>query len=70
MKTRTAVTSSNIEAVSHDPATNTLEIEFKNGSRYRYSDVPAHVADALIKSPSIGSHLAQHIRGKYAHEKV
>jgi hypothetical protein len=63
------VKSSNIEAIGHDPETQTLHVHFKGGGAYHYSDVPAPKYQALMDAPSKGSHFAQHIRGKHRAEK-
>jgi hypothetical protein len=64
------VTSSNIESIGHDPDTNMLAVQFKNGGLYHYHDVDADKHKALISAPSIGKHLYANIRGKHEHSKV
>lgn len=59
---RLPVTSSNIAEIGHDPATNTLEVQFKNGGVYHYFDVPAEKYEALRGADSIGQHLNAHIK--------
>jgi hypothetical protein len=44
---RIAVTSSNVVAVGYQESSSTLEVEFKNGSVYRYLDVPANPSAPL-----------------------
>lgn len=51
----TPVQSSNIAAVDHDPITLKLRVQFRNGSRYEYANVPVAKFDQMIKSDSIGS---------------
>ena len=69
--TRTPVNSSSLASVGHDPETNTLEIEFKNGGVYRYAGVSAEDHAALIGSSSIGAHFHQRIRnGGFVTTKV
>ena len=48
----------------------TLEIEFKATGVYRYFSVPRAVHDALLATPSPGKYFLQHIKGKFAWEKV
>jgi hypothetical protein len=60
---RQPVDSSNVRSVGHDPETNRLHVEFKNGSVYEYNGVPAHEHQALVNAPSVGSYLHQHIKG-------
>jgi len=54
--------SSNLQDRAYDPATQTLEVGFKNGSDYTYSSVPQSVADELDKAESIGSYFHSRIR--------
>lgn len=42
-----------------------LLVTFKNGGRYSYSDVPAHVAQELFDADSPGAYLAANIKGFY-----
>jgi hypothetical protein len=68
--TRTAVKSSNINAVGYDADTMTLEVEFTGGGVYRYADVPAETHAALVKAESVGRHFAAHIRNAFKAHKV
>ena len=69
-------TSSQIHAHGHDPATNTLAIQFKSktgpGSVYHYPNFDAKQYEDFIKSESLGKHFGQHIRGnpKHPHTKL
>lgn len=65
------VQSSQIEAIGHDPATNTLAIRFKsrakgngvvNGSTYHYSNVTKDDYMKLRTAESVGSHFHKHIK--------
>ena len=67
---RTQVASSNIASIGYDPDTNTLEIEFLNGSVYQYYDVPEHIYDEIMSASSHGSYLATNIKGVYSYSKV
>jgi len=58
------VNTSNIEAIGHDPASNTLAVRFKGGSVYHYDNVPAEKHAALMAAPSIGSHFHQQIKSR------
>jgi hypothetical protein len=70
----TAVTSSQIAAIGHDPATNTLRVQFKGkdgpGSQYDYPGVTADVHEAMKKAESIGKFFGAHIKGKYEFKKL
>lgn len=74
---RTQVNSSQIQSIGHDPATKTLEVEFKNhkepekqGSVYHYEDVTAEQFEALRGAESVGSHFYKSIKGKFKYRKI
>lgn len=67
--TMVAVESSNVSAVGYEDAGNLL-VDFKNGSSYRYKDVPRHVYEALATASSVGSMLAESVRGKFEFERI
>jgi hypothetical protein len=60
------VESSQIAAIGHDPATNTLAIQFAAksgaGSVYHYSNFTADDFVAFKAAESIGSHFGKHIK--------
>ncbi|MBI1287147.1 MAG: KTSC domain-containing protein [Flavobacteriales bacterium] len=64
------VSSSNIEAVGYDEATETLRVWFLNGSVYDYSGVNSLEFEGLRDAPSVGSYLHQNIKGQYPYVKV
>lgn len=70
------VTSSQITAIGHDPATDTLAIQFPSksgsGSLYHYQNFTAKDFAAFKSAPSIGSHFIKHIKPhttKHPYEK-
>ncbi|NMR36041.1 KTSC domain-containing protein [Chryseobacterium aquaticum] len=67
---RQSVISSNIASIGYDTSSQTLEIEFLNGSVYQYFDVPQHVYNGLMSADSHGQYLAQNIKGVYRYSKV
>ena len=67
---RTRVQSSSIAAVSYDDAAFTLEVEFVNGSVYRYFEVPAAVYLAFMGADSLGRYFNAQIRDRYRYDKV
>jgi hypothetical protein len=67
---RKPVASSTVVSLGFDPATSTLEVEFTSGFIYRYYDVPELVARRLMKAPSLGAHLNQHIRDHYRYDRI
>ena len=58
------VQSSNIDAVGHCAATNTLAVRFKSGDTYHYPDCEKSVHEALVGAKSVGSHFHSNIKGK------
>ncbi len=56
------VKSSAISAIGHDPATNTLRVEFSSGHAYDYSNVTAEDHAALMGAKSLGGHFHKHFR--------
>lgn len=70
------VKSSQIHAIGHDQATNTLAIQFKSktgpGSVYHYPNVTAEQYAEMAKAESIGKHFGAHIKGnpKHPHTKI
>lgn len=67
---RQSVSSSNVASVGYEEDTQTLEIEFHNGSVYQYYDVPKNVYEALMSATSVGSYLASNIKGQYRYSRV
>jgi hypothetical protein len=61
-----SVDSSQIEAIGHDPATNTLAIQFKGktgpGSVYHYANFTAELFAELKNAESIDSHFYKTVK--------
>lgn len=55
--------SSNLKAAGFENGT--LIIEFTNGTRYSYKNVPRHVYDELLAAPSHGKFFHLAIRNAY-----
>ncbi len=66
---RIPVSSSNIVSVGYDPASLTLEIEFKNGSVYEYTNVPQEEYEAFMNADSKGTYLHSNIK-KYPYSRL
>jgi hypothetical protein len=60
---REAVDSSTILSIGYDKATETLEVEFKNGGVYQYYNVPDPVYEQLMQSSSKGQHQRARLLG-------
>ncbi len=65
---RTYITSSTLKSVGY--AEGVLEVEFLDGSVYRYFDIPADQAQAFMASESKGHHFVTFIRGRYKFLRV
>lgn len=59
------VESSNIAAIGHDPDTNELHVEFKNGAKHSYADVPPERFQMLLNADSVGKHFNAHVKGRF-----
>ena len=68
---RTPVSSSNISSIGYDPGTQTLEVEFHNGSVYQYRGVPQGIYQGLMGAPSHGQYLDAYIKkGGYPFTRI
>jgi hypothetical protein len=67
---RDPVASSNIASVGYDPDSETLEIEFINGSIYQYFNVTSGLYEQLMAAPSKGQFLHAYIRNAYPYSRV
>ncbi len=68
---RNSVVSSNIVSIGYDPTRMILEIEFKGGSVYEYSNVPLDEYERLMAVGSHGRYFAAHIKnGGYPCKKI
>jgi hypothetical protein len=67
---RDYVASSNIRSIGYDPATQTLEVEFTNGSIYQYFNVDQGLFDQMMASASKGQFLNAYIRNGYPYSRV
>jgi hypothetical protein len=67
---RDPVASSNVASIGYDPDSETLEIEFSNGSIYQYFNVPSGLNEQLMVAPSKGQFLNAYIRNAYPYSRV
>ncbi len=47
-----------------------LTVEFKNGGRYNYFDVPVTIFERMKAAPSKGQFLAQNVKGLYRYARA
>lgn len=64
-----SVDSSNVRAVGYDDSKQILHVEFLNGGRYIYFDVPFEDYNALVEAPSIGRFLNARIIPRFQCKK-
>ena len=64
------VFSSHVHAVGYDSKSQELHVEYKNGARFVYKDVPEDKAKQVTGSHSIGKALHNFIKGEHDHEKL
>ncbi len=62
---RIPVESSQIRSIGYDPATETLEVEFKGREVWQYYHFPEEMWREFEASPSKGKYFAQYIRGRF-----
>jgi hypothetical protein len=62
--------SSNIAGFEYSKERHVLTVEFKNGGRYNYYDVPEVVFEQMKAASSRGQFLAKNIKGKYRYARV
>ena len=64
------VKSSNLSEVGYDEEEETLVVQFKNGSKYTYDDVPVSEYHALMGAPSVGKYFNTNIaKGGYSYKR-
>jgi hypothetical protein len=70
MMDRKPVASAALAAVGYDPTTGDLEIEFRTGRIYRYSDVPSAMHEWLLRTRNKGVFVSHHLSGRYGEQAV
>jgi hypothetical protein len=66
----TAVDSNTLATVAYDCAQQILQLAFRSGAVYQYSDVPVAVYVALLDAPSKGIYFNQAIRGRFPYRLI
>jgi hypothetical protein len=67
---RESVASSTVASIGYDEKSETLEVEFLNGTIYQYYNVPAALFEQFRIAPSKGQFLNTMIRNAYPYSKV
>jgi hypothetical protein len=70
MIARDPVSSTNIVSIGYDEPTETLEVEFSNGSIYQYYNVSSGLFQQLQQASSKGQFLNAYIRNSYPYSRV
>lgn len=60
------VTSSNVAAIGYSAVCRVLQVDFSNGKRYRYLDVPSQVFDSFLAADSKGRYLNSVIKSEFS----
>lgn len=61
--------SSNISGYCYDKTSQTLTVEFNNGSRYNYYDVPETIVKDMQFAESVGKYLNSKVKGHYRYAR-
>ena len=67
---RKHVASSNIASIGYDEKTETLEVEFLNGSIYQYYNVPLSIHQQIMQEGSKGMFFNQYVKNAYPYSRV
>ena len=62
--------SSTLLNVAYHDRMSVLVLQFRNGARYRYQDVPNRIYRELLDATSKGAFFNQHIRGFFAYVRL
>jgi hypothetical protein len=67
---RVPLDSSSLAWTQYDPALQRLEVEFRNGERYLYFQVPPRRYQNLLDADSKGAFFNRHIRNCFAFKQL
>lgn len=67
---RYSVASSNLASVGYEVTSQTLEVEFLNGSVYQYYNVPQNIYDELMRAGSKGRFLNTYVKNAFPYSRV
>lgn len=67
---REPVASSNLLSAGYDEGSQTLEVEFLNGSVYQYYNVGLALYEGFMQAGSKGQYLNTYIRSAYPYSRV
>ncbi len=64
------VASSNVRSIGYDSPSQTLEVEFLNGTIYQYYGVPQFLYTEMMNASSKGQFLHMYIKNQYPYSRV
>ena len=67
---RENVLSSSIKSVGYDSENEILEIEFRRGAIYQYSEVSLETVNELMLADSTGSYFSKNIARNYKYKQI
>ena len=67
---RQKIESSHLKEIGYEEDVEVMDIQFHNGSVYRYFDVQKDVYDALMNDVSPGTFFHRHVRGWYEYRSL
>jgi hypothetical protein len=67
---RDPIASSNVASAGYDASSETLEVEFTNGSVYQYYNVDAFLYEQFQQAPSKGQFLNTNIKNAYPYSRI
>ena len=67
---RNPVVSNSIQSVGYHEETQTLEVEFRNGRRYRYGGVPKSHYFKFLAADSPGDFFLKNVKGAFKHQEI
>lgn len=67
---RMSVPSTNVASIGYDASTQTLEVEFTNGSIYQYFNCGKELYHQFMTAPSKGQFLNAYIKNAYPYSRI
>jgi len=67
---REPVASSNIASVGYDAPSETLEVEFQNGTVYQFYNISQGIYDQFMEASSKGKFFSTYIKNAYPYSRV
>jgi len=68
--TTVSLDSTTLAAAAYDDRRETLQLDFRDGTRYMYSGIAPNLYHELLRASSKGSFFNQHIRNDFPYVKI